>query len=190
MKYPAAYELPTTYEIATLAGIISPQLCADPSTQAQAAKLVLSLMDECAKARREWRIIDKGAARLHEFYELYRLPVAGRVDYRRAAAIVTGDADKKHIERGVQRFEKFMRTLPAEDRELMKSLPDFRKNGIPIEILNYLRQVAEFLGVCAKKVLTGTLNDSIRKRRAKRVTTARRAANSAPKTRKAAQIRN
>ena len=190
MKYPVAYELPTTYEIATLAGIISPQLCADPSTQAQAAKLVLSLMDECAKARREWRIIDKSAARFLEFYELYHLPIAGRVNYRRAAAIVTGDADKRQIERGVQRFERFMRALPAEDRELTKSLPDFRKNGIPIDILNYLRQVAEFLGVCAKKVLTGTLNDSIPKRRAKRVTTAHRAANSAPKTRKPAQIRD
>ena len=147
-------------------------------------------MDECARSRREWKIIDKSAARLHEFYAPYRLPLAGRVNYRRAAAIVTGDADKKQIKRGVERFEKLVRNLPAEDRDLTKALPDFRKNGIPIEILNYLRQVAEFLGVCAKKVLTGPLNDSSPKRRAKRVTTARRAANSPSKTRKPAQIRD
>jgi hypothetical protein len=170
MKFPTPYELPDVYQLAALAATISPQLCANRSTQAQAADLAVSLMDACAHSRRYWRIVDERAIHLQKFHKIYNLPLEGRIDYRRAASIITGDADNHQLKRGVQRFEKLLDALPSEDRSFRDSLTDFRKNGVSVDDVSHLRRVAESLGVCAKKTLTGSLSDLGRRRRAKRVT--------------------
>jgi hypothetical protein len=77
--------------------------------------------------------------------------------------------------------------LPAEDRELRKSLPDFRKNGIRLRTSITCARSRSFWSL-RKKGIDRTFERFDPKTLRKRVTTAQ-SANSAPKTRKPAQIR-
>ena len=104
----------TSYELATLAARIAPQLCADFSKQNKAATLALSLIDTAAHILNQ-RVADnnreKEAGDREEaekaFCKQYKLTEA-HIKYSRAAKVVTGHAEDRHASIAVRKFEKLM----------------------------------------------------------------------------------
>jgi hypothetical protein len=156
----------TTYQLATLAARIAPQLCADFSKQNKAATLALSLIDTAAHIlnqrvahnKKEKEAGDREEAE-KAFCKLYKLTGA-HIKYSRAAKVVTGHAEDRHASLAVRKFEKLMQEPDPFGLEITaEQLNGYQTFGVPVREVISWRILAEQLGLCAKKLLTCELRE-------------------------------
>ena len=168
----------TPYQLATLAARIGPRLCrGGAEQQASALYSALSLILDSADILEGHIELNKElqerSERKREFCKRYDLK-SGYIKYRRAATVITGHAEDRHVTTAVSKFEKFLMEYDDDGFDVddifecrdtkpptrLETLNTYRISGVPLPDVVKWRILAEKSGVCARKLLTGDLRES------------------------------